>query len=264
VGHPTPTESLRTARSRSSSSTAARRTVRSVAGPVRATTRWAESMNPRIQRIKRKRAGSGTASVHATRSASISPRWIATRGRSQPSRFPDAPNLLSEKCSTESDISRIGAKRGRPPMASPIAPAPSIGWVSPPSSRTTATRRPAFVSVNLIGLDPSAGTPEKREASRLRVGTPHLESPRCGLRAAGRRQHRLGAQGLARVYGTSVAERARARADGACGADDRDAPPSHPCASDFGNLNAVVLRTTNAASESLDPRIQRNKRMSCG
>ena len=175
----------------------------------------AESMNPRIQRIKRKRAGSGTASAHATRSASISPRWIATRGRSQPSRFPDAPNLLSEKCSTESDISRIGAKRGRPPMASPIAPAPSIGWVSPASSRTTATRRPAFVSVNLIGLDPSAGTPEKREASRLRVGTPHLESPRCGLRAAGRRQHRLGAQGLARVYGTSVAERARARADGA-------------------------------------------------
>ncbi len=138
-------------------------------------------MNPRIQR---KRAGSGTASVHATRSASISPRWIATRGRSQPSRFPDAPNLLSEKCSTESDISRIVAKRGRPPMAFPMAPsttpamapAPSIGWVSPASSRTTATRRLAFVSVNLIGLDPSAGTPERQRSSGLRVGTPTLKA----------------------------------------------------------------------------------------
>ena len=69
-------------------------------------------------------------------------------------------------------------------MASPMAPsttpamapAPSIGWVSPASSRTTATRRLAFVSVNLIGLDPSAGTPERQRSSGLRVGTPTLKA----------------------------------------------------------------------------------------
>ena len=47
-------------------------------------------------------------------------------------------------------------------MASPMAPASSIGWAPPANSRTTATCRLAFVRVNLIGLDPSAGTPKKQ------------------------------------------------------------------------------------------------------
>jgi len=81
-----------------------------------------------------------------------------------------AANLLSEKCSTESDISRVG-RTARPPMtpsmAAATAPATSIGWVSPASSRTTATRRRA---VRLPGPDRARPTriPERRnmEGSR--------------------------------------------------------------------------------------------------
>ena len=46
----------------------------------------------------------------------------------------------------------------------------------------------------------------------------------------------------------------QARADGARGMDDQDAPP---WASDFGILNAVALRTMNAW-------LQRIKQMACG
>ncbi len=57
-----------------------------------------------------------------------------------------------------------------------MAPAPSIGWMSPAGSQMTAMRRLAFVSVNLIGLDPSAGTPEGQRSSGLRMGTPTLKA----------------------------------------------------------------------------------------
>ena len=56
----------------------------------------------------------------------------------------------------------------------------------------------------------------------------------------------------------------QARADGARGMDDQHAPP---WASDFGILNAVALRTMNAAEESRNAwirRLQRIKQMACG
>ena len=64
---------------------------------------------------------------------------------------------------------------------------------------------------------------------------------------------------MTRVGGTRLAE--QARADGARGADDQD---TSPLDSDSGNLHAVVLRTTNAAPESMNARVQRIKRMTCG
>lgn len=81
----------------------------------------------------------------------------------------------------------------------------------------------------------------------------------ASLEAAGLRQRRPGAEGVARVDGARVAQ--QARADGARGGDDPDAPPRSP---DCRILNAVALRTTNAAAEAMNARIQRIKRMACG
>ena len=56
----------------------------------------------------------------------------------------------------------------------------------------------------------------------------------------------------------------QARADGARGMDDQDAPS---WASDLGLLSAVALRTMNAAEESRNAwirRLQRIKQMACG
>ncbi len=93
------------------------------------------------------------------------------RGRCQPSRFPEALQICCQKSAARNLTSAASAEPRSPPMAPSMAaataPATSIGWVSPASSRTTATRRRA---VRLPGPDRARPTriPERRnmEGSR--------------------------------------------------------------------------------------------------
>jgi hypothetical protein len=120
------------ARSCSSSSTAARRAARGAASRVRATTPWtepdsrftahleavvfdrpngaAESTDARIKRIKRMACGYRNRERSGTRSSSKSPDRTSIRGRSQPSRSPEAPQFCCQKSAARNLTSAASAE----------------------------------------------------------------------------------------------------------------------------------------------------------